>query len=149
MRALLQRVTQGSVSVDGQLVGQIGHGLVILLGVGQGDTQADAQKLSEKIAHLRIFNDEQGKFNRSLLGVDGQVLVISQFTLYADARRGRRPSFTEAAKPEVAEPMCEHFVHSLSQLGIPKVATGRFGASMQVEIHNDGPVSIWLDTADL
>ena len=149
MRALLQRVTQGSVSVDGQLIGQIGHGLVILLGVGQGDSEADAQKLSEKIAHLRIFNDDQGKFNLSLLDVAGGALVISQFTLYADARRGRRPSFTNAARPDLASPLCDYFADRLRQLGVQPVEAGVFGASMAVEIHNAGPVTIWLDSTDL
>ncbi|MEE9212572.1 MAG: D-aminoacyl-tRNA deacylase, partial [Phycisphaeraceae bacterium] len=113
MRVLLQRVGKGSVSVDGSVVGRIGHGLVMLVGVGRDDTEADADKLADKSVHLRIFNDEQGKFNRSLLDVGGGALVVSQFTLYADARRGRRPSFTDAAPPERAAPLCDYFADRL------------------------------------
>ncbi len=149
MRVLLQRVSKGSVSVDGSVVGRIGHGLVMLVGVGRDDTEADADKLAEKSVHLRIFNDEQGKFNRSLLDVGGGALVVSQFTLYADARRGRRPSFTDAAPPERAAPLCDYFADRLRSLGVANVATGTFGAKMAVEVHNDGPVTIWLDTAEL
>lgn len=149
MRVLLQRVSKGSVSVDGSVVGRISHGLVMLVGVGRDDTEADADKLAEKSVHLRIFNDEQGKFNRSLLDVGGGALVVSQFTLYADARRGRRPSFTDAASPERAAPLCDYFVNRLRRLGVANVATGTFGAMMAVEVHNDGPVTIWLDTAEL
>jgi D-tyrosyl-tRNA(Tyr) deacylase len=146
MRVLLQRVTAGSVRVGDQVVGQIGRGLVVLVGVGKDDTEAEADWLAGKVVHLRIFNDEAGKFNRSLLDVDGDALVVSQFTLYADARRGRRPAFTEAARPESAQPLCEHFARRLSELGVRHVAGGQFGASMQVQIHNDGPVTIWLDS---
>lgn len=149
MRALIQRVTHASVTVQGDRVGVIGHGSVILLGVGDGDTTRQADLLAEKIAHLRVFNDEQGKFNRSLLDVGGGALVVSQFTLYADARRGRRPSFTGAARPQVAAPLCDHFVQKLRSLGVSPVATGVFGAAMHVKIHNDGPVTIWLDTDEL
>ncbi len=149
MRALLQRVTHGQVDVAGQTVGRIDHGLVILLGVGHGDTAAEADRLAHKIVHLRIFNDEQGKFNRSLLDVGGHALVVSQFTLYADARKGRRPSFTDAADPADAARLCEHFTDQLRRLGVPRVETGEFGAMMAVTIHNDGPVTIWLDTADM
>ncbi len=149
MRVLLQRVTRGEVVVDGQTVGQIDHGLVLLLGVGADDTPAQADKLAEKVVNLRIFNDDDGKFNRSLLDVGGGALVISQFTLYADARKGRRPSFTDAAAPEVASPLCDHFAQRLRDVGVEHVATGVFAAHMEVQICNDGPVTIWLDTDDL
>lgn len=149
MRALIQRVTAGSVDVDAQTVGRIGHGLVILLGVGHDDTASSADKLAEKIVHLRIFSDEAGKFNRSLLDVAGQALVISQFTLYADARKGRRPSFSDAASPEHANSLCDYFTRKLRDLGVTHVATGIFGAKMAVQIHNDGPVTVWLDTDQL
>jgi D-tyrosyl-tRNA(Tyr) deacylase len=144
MRAILQRVTHGSVSVEGWVVGQTGPGLVILLGVGHGDGEEQAAFLAEKIATLRIFQDEAGKFNRSLLDVGGSALVVSQFTLYADTRKGRRPSFTDAALPEVAAPLVERFASLLRQQGV-HVETGVFGAHMQVEIHNDGPVTIFLE----
>lgn len=144
MRALLQRVTCASVTVDGQVVASIGRGLVILLGIGQGDTVAQAEFLAEKCAHLRIFEDEQGKFNLSLLDIQGEALVVSQFTLYGDARKGRRPSFSEAARPEVAAPLVEEFCRLLRAQGVP-TQTGVFAAHMLVEIHNDGPVTIWLE----
>jgi D-tyrosyl-tRNA(Tyr) deacylase len=146
MRAVVQRVTRASVSVDGQVIGAIGPGLVVLLGVAHGDGEAEARWLAEKIANLRIFRDEAGKFNRSALDVGGEVLVISQFTLLADARRGRRPSFTEAALPEVAEPLVDRFAELIRQQGL-RVDTGQFGAYMLVEIHNDGPVTLVLDRA--
>lgn len=149
MRALLQRVTQSCVRVDGQSVGAIGPGWLILLGVGADDVESDALKLAQKIVHLRLFNDEQGKFNRSLLNIAGHALVVSQFTLYADTRKGRRPNFTQAAPPDLAQKLIDRFVESLRQLGVPNVQTGQFGAAMTVEIHNDGPVTIWLDSADL
>lgn len=149
MRVLFQRVTRASVTVDGQVVGAIGPGAVLLVGVGQQDTAADADLLADKVANLRVFSDADGKFNLSLLDVAGQALVVSQFTLYADARKGRRPSFTDAARPDLARPLCDHFAQRLRDLGVAHVATGIFGASMLVEIHNDGPVTIWLDTADL
>jgi len=148
MRILLQRVTAASVAVDEQIVGAIEHGLVVFVGVGGQDGPAESDKLAEKIAHLRIFNDDAGKFNRSLLDVGGGALVVSQFTLYADARRGRRPSFTEAAPPDQARPLCDHLVDQLRRLGVRPVETGIFGAKMHVEIHNDGPVTIWLDSSD-
>ncbi len=135
--------------MDGRVVGAIGQGLVVLLGIGQGDDETVAQKMAEKAAHLRIFNDAAGKFNLSLLDVGGGALVVSQFTLYADARRGRRPSFIEAAAPEVANPLCERFATCLGDTGVQPVATGVFGAKMLVEIHNDGPVTIWLDSAEI
>jgi D-tyrosyl-tRNA(Tyr) deacylase len=148
MRALIQRVSRGAVRVAGEVVGEIGPGVVILLGITHSDSEAEAQWLAGKIAGLRIFEDEAGKFNRSLLEVGGGALVVSQFTLYGDARKGRRPSFTEAARPEQAEPLYEHFAGLLRTEGVDPVATGRFGARMLVEIENDGPVTIWLDTAE-
>lgn len=149
MRALVQRVSKGSVRVDGRVVGEVGVGYVILLGVGRQDTRAEADQLAAKIVHLRVFADEPGgRFDRSLLDIGGGALVVPQFTLYADSRRGRRPDFTQAARPEVASPLCDHFAARLRELGVGHVATGVFGASMQVEIHNDGPVTIWLDTAE-
>ncbi len=148
MRALLQRVTHASVSVDGQIIGEIGHGLLILLGIGHGDGESQIKTMSEKIVHLRIFEDDAGKINRSLLDTGGHALVVSQFTLYADARKGRRPSYTDAAPPALAEPLVEQFKHAIECFGI-KVAGGVFGAYMQVELLNDGPVTIWLDSKDL
>ena len=149
MRVLLQRVTRASVTVDGAVVGSIGAGLALLVGVGGSDAESDADKLADKVANLRIFNDDQGRFNRSLLDVGGGALVVSQFTLYADARRGRRPSFTDAARPDLAAPLCDCFADRLRWLGVEPVETGAFGAAMDVEIHNAGPVTIWLDSADL
>lgn len=149
MRAVIQRVQQGSVAVDGQPVGEIEQGLVILLGVTHGDTAAEAGRLAEKIAHLRILADPAGKMNLSLLDVEGDALVVSQFTLYANARRGRRPDYIAAAPPEVAEPLVAHFVRALQAQGVHRVATGVFGAHMLVRIWNDGPVTIILDTAEL
>lgn len=146
MRAVVQRVTQGSVTVDGEVLGRIGQGFVVLLGIKESDTDAEAQWLAQKIANLRIFEDQEGKFNRSLLDIEGAALVVSQFTLYGDARRGRRPSFSEAAPPEVAAPLVERFAEFLRLQGVKKVEKGRFQAKMLVEIHNDGPVTIILDT---
>jgi D-tyrosyl-tRNA(Tyr) deacylase len=144
MRALLQRVSKASVRVDGQVISQIGKGLLILLGIGQGDGEGQAEFLAEKVANLRIFEDEQGKTNLSVLDVKGEAIVVSQFTLYADARKGRRPSFTNAAPPEIAEPLVERFVELLRGHGVPTQA-GKFRAHMEVEIHNDGPVTVWLE----
>jgi len=144
MRALVQRVKSGKVSVGNQTVASIGHGLVILLGVGHGDGEEQARWLAGKIVALRIFEDEQGKSNLSVLDVQGEAIVVSQFTLYADARKGRRPSFTDAALPEVAAPLVEKFARFLRQQGVP-TQSGEFGAHMLVEIHNDGPVTIWLE----
>jgi D-aminoacyl-tRNA deacylase len=145
MRAVLQRVTEASVEVAGAIVGRTGPGLLILLGAAHGDTAAEARLLAEKCAQLRIFGDDAGKFNRSLLDVGGGALVVSQFTLFADTRRGHRPSFTDAAPPEVAAPLVEQFCAALRALGVP-VETGVFGAQMRVSLLNDGPVTIILDT---
>jgi D-tyrosyl-tRNA(Tyr) deacylase len=145
----LQRVKHGAVRIDDHITGSIEQGFVILVGVGHADTDNEARWLARKIAGLRVFEDDDGKFNRSLQDVGGGCLVVSQFTLYADARRGRRPSFTDAAPPEIAEPLIERFAVMLREEGISRVEMGVFGARMQVEIHNDGPVTIWLDTADV
>lgn len=145
MRAVIQRVREASVSVDDQIVGAIGTGLMILVGVTHKDTPDDAQWLAQKIATLRIFEDAAGKFNFSLLDVGASALVVSQFTLYADARRGRRPDFIDAARPEIAEPLIERFVGLLREQGI-QVETGKFQARMLVHILNDGPVTLLLDT---
>jgi len=144
MRALLQRVSKASVTVEGQTISAIEKGLLILVGVGHGDGEEQAKFLAEKIANLRVFEDAQGKTNLSILDVQGEALVVSQFTLYADARKGRRPSFIDAALPEVAEPLIHRFVELLRGQGVP-TQTGKFGAHMAVEIHNDGPVTIWLE----
>ncbi len=144
MRALIQRVSSGRVSVAGKTVAQIGPGLVILLGVGPQDGEEQARYLVEKIANLRIFEDDEGKMNRSLLDTGGEAIVVSQFTLYADTRKGRRPSFTDAAGPDIASPLMERFAALLRQQGAP-TQTGEFGAHMLVEIANDGPVTIWLE----
>ncbi len=146
MRALLQRVTEGCVRVDQRIVGAIGHGFVALVGVTHSDDQRIADRLASKIAHLRVFDDADGKMNRSLLDVGGAILLISQFTLYADARRGRRPSYTDAARPEQAAPLIDYLAHRLKTEGVSRVEQGIFGAMMRVEIHNDGPVTLWLDT---
>ncbi len=149
MRVVLQRVTRGAVVVDGRTVGAVDVGFVALVGVTHGDTAAEAEQLARKTAFLRVFEDEAGKMNRSVLDVGGGVLVVSQFTLYADARRGRRPDFIDAARPEVAEPLVLHYAERLRAEGVGRVEMGVFGALMQVEIHNDGPVTIILDTAVL
>jgi D-tyrosyl-tRNA(Tyr) deacylase len=145
MRAVLQRVTSAAVRVDDEVIGTIERGLVALVGVAHTDTVADAELLARKTAELRIFNDAHGKFNLSLLDVGGAALVVSQFTLFADVRKGRRPGFTDAAPPEVAAPLVDAYADALRRLGVP-VATGRFGAHMQVALVNDGPVTILLDT---
>jgi D-tyrosyl-tRNA(Tyr) deacylase len=144
MRALLQRVSRASVTVEGQTISSIGKGLLILLGVGHGDGEEQVKFLAEKIANLRVFEDEQGKTNLSILDVSGEAIVVSQFTLYADTRKGRRPSFIDAGLPEVAEPLVSRFAELLRGHGVP-TQTGKFGAHMEVEIHNDGPVTIWLE----
>ena len=144
MRILIQRVSKANVSVEDKIISHIGKGLVAFLGVGHGDGEEQVAFLAEKTANLRIFEDEQGKTNLSILDVKGEVLVVSQFTLYADTRKGRRPSFIDAALPDIAEPLVQRFVELLSARGIP-TQTGKFGAHMLVEIHNDGPVTIWLE----
>ena len=144
MRLVLQRVSRGSVRVDGQIIAKIGAGLVILLGIGPNDTEQQARFLAEKIAHLRIFEDNQGKMNLSLLDVKGEAIVVSQFTLYADTRKGLRPSFTNAGLPEIAQPLVDFFTRQLTSMGVP-AQTGEFGAHMVVEIINDGPVTIWME----
>jgi D-tyrosyl-tRNA(Tyr) deacylase len=146
MRAVIQRVSEASVRVEGAVVGQIGRGLLVLLGVGAGDGLAEAQTLAQKIATMRIFPDAQGRFNRSVVDVSGAALVVSQFTLYADTRRGRRPSFSDAAAPALAEPLVEAFAAALRQQGL-EVAMGQFGADMRVALVNEGPVTITLDSA--
>ncbi len=144
MRIILQRVTRGRVTVDGRTIAEIGLGLVILLGIGPEDGDEQIDYLVKKIANLRIFEDDEGKMNLSVLDVGGQAIVVSQFTLYADTRKGRRPSFTRAAPPEVANPLVDRFAERLTAQGVP-TQTGEFGAHMQVEIHNDGPVTIWME----
>ncbi len=144
MRIVLQRVRSGRVLVNNLPIAEVGPGMVLLVGVGPGDTEDQARYLAEKIANLRIFEDEQGKMNRSILETGGAALVVSQFTLYADTRKGRRPAFTEAAPPEVASPLVSRFAALLRSQGVP-VKEGVFGANMLVEIHNDGPVTILLE----
>ena len=144
MRALLQRVSHASVTVDGRITGQIGRGFVVLLGVTHSDGQAEMEWLANKVAGLRVFDDMDGKMNASLVDVGGALLVVSQFTLYGNARKGRRPSFIAAARPEQAEPLVDAFVERLRARGFT-VATGIFGANMDVEIHNDGPVTLMLE----
>ncbi|KPJ54153.1 D-tyrosyl-tRNA(Tyr) deacylase [candidate division TA06 bacterium DG_24] len=145
MRAVVQRVARAGVSVNGERIAEIGRGMVILLGVGAGDSSSDAGSLAEKCLNLRIFEDAEGKMNLSALEVGADLLAISQFTLYGNCRKGRRPSFTEAAPAQVAEDLYEEFVSSLRKSGL-RVETGRFGARMLVEIHNEGPVTFILDT---
>jgi D-tyrosyl-tRNA(Tyr) deacylase len=147
MKALLQRVTEASVSVDGKVVGKIDGGLVALIGVGIGDTDADARQLAHKTLQLRIFSDEDGKFNLSAIDVKGEILVVSQFTLMAYTAKGRRPSFTDAAPPEEAEKLVDKYISYLKETGL-KVQTGVFQSHMQVQIHNDGPVTIMLNSKD-
>lgn len=148
MRALIQRVTSAGVRVDGDPVAQIESGLLILLGITHDDGQAEIDLLARKIAGLRIFEDEHGKMNLSVIEVGGAALIVSQFTLYGDARKGRRPSFTDAARPEAAEPLYEDFCSALAGQGVP-VSQGVFQAAMQVHLINDGPVTLWLDTDEL
>ena len=147
MKALLQRVTEASVSVGSELVGRIGQGLVVFVGVADGDTEEEARYLAQRTVNLRIFADEEGRFNLSVLDIKGEILVVSQFTLLADTRKGRRPSFVEAAPPAPAEELIERFVGEARATGL-KVETGRFQQYMQVEIHNDGPVTILLESKD-
>ena len=143
----MQRVSKASVCIEGQLFSAIKQGLVVLLGVGKGDSEPDAQYLADKIANLRIFSDEADKFDLSALDIGGEILVVSQFTLLADTRKGRRPSFTDAAPPEEAEPLIDKFVQLLQASGL-KVQTGRFRQNMLVEIHNSGPVTIFIDSEE-
>jgi len=146
VRLLLQRVTRAQVSVDNKVVGQIGPGLLILVGVGHEDDEATTATMASKAVDLRIFRDEEGKTNRSLIDVGGEVLAISQFTLFADTRKGRRPSFLDAAAPDKGKALYEAFCRQVEERGV-KVAKGIFGAEMEVELVNDGPMTIWLDSA--
>ena len=148
MRACIQRVSEAQVTVDGAVVGRINGGLVVLLGVGHDDGETQINWLAEKIVGLRIFEDDAGKMNRSLAEAGGAMLVVSQFTLYGDARKGRRPSFTDAAPPELAERLYEAFVAKVRAAGV-EVATGKFREHMLVSLVNDGPVTLWVDTADV
>ena len=148
MRAVVQRVTQASVSVAGERKGAIGQGFMVLIGVEEGDTDADLRYIADKVPHLRVFEDENGKMNRSLMDIGGEILAVSQFTLLGDARGGRRPSFIGAARPETANPLYEQLVADWRSRSIP-VATGVFGADMQVSLVNDGPVTILLDSRKL
>jgi D-aminoacyl-tRNA deacylase len=147
LRAVIQRVSRAAVRVDGVTVGAIGRGFLVLLGVTHADARAEAEWLVRKIAGLRVFEDDAGKMNLGLSDVGGAVLVVSQFTLYGDARRGRRPSFTDAARSEQAEPLVDYFAARLREEGL-EIQTGVFGAMMEVELVNDGPVTLWLDTED-
>jgi D-tyrosyl-tRNA(Tyr) deacylase len=149
MRVVLQRVRRASVMVDGQITGAVDRGFVALVGVTHGDRQVEAELLAKKTANLRVFEDDQGKMNLSALDTGAGVLVVSQFTLYADARKGRRPSFTDAAPPEIAAPLVDYYAECLRFAGIQRVEMGVFGAMMLVEIYNDGPVTILLDSAEL
>ena len=149
MKAILQRVSFAEVKVDGDTVGKIDSGFLILLGIADGDTQKEADALSAKISTLRVFTDENDKMNLSLADIDGEVLVISNFTLYADCSHGRRPSFIKAARPETAEPLYEYFCKRMSDNGVRRVEKGIFGADMKVSLLNDGPVTIDIDTRDL
>lgn len=145
MKIVIQRSKEASVTVDGKIIGEIERGLVILLGIGPEDGQAEVDWLAEKSVNLRIFEDKDGKMNHSLLDVSGEVLLISQFTLYGDCRKGRRPSFAKAGHPSLAEPLVEEFAKKLTSLGITKVATGIFGADMKVSLINDGPVTLVIE----
>lgn len=149
MKAVIQRVKYSNVKIDGEIVGSCRQGLMILLGVWKGDTCADADKLIKKIPNLRIFEDENGKMNLSCLDIDGEMLVVSQFTLCADCSHGRRPSFTDSAPPDEANALYEYLIQELRAAGVKSVESGRFGADMQVEILNDGPVTIILDSKEL
>jgi len=148
VRIVIQRVSEAAVTVDGEIIAQIGRGLLLLVGVGVGDDEADARKLAQKCAEMRIFSDEEGRFNLSLIDVGGAALAVSQFTLLADVRRGRRPSFEGAAPPENAQPVFDAFVEALRASGVA-AETGRFGAKMRVALVNEGPVTIVLDSTDL
>jgi D-tyrosyl-tRNA(Tyr) deacylase len=145
MRAVIQRVSRAAVRIDGEIHGEITHGMVVLLGIRGGDAVSDLQWLVEKVINLRIFEDQQGKMNRSLADIDGEMLIISQFTLYGDCRKGRRPGFSSAAPPEIAEPLYQRFIEEVKNRQV-KVATGIFQAAMEVELVNDGPVTLLLDS---
>ena len=149
MKAVIQRVTEASVTIDGQVVGEIGHGILLLLGVCPQDGEKEAAWLADKVVNLRIFTDNEDKMNLSLMDVGGEMLVVSQFTLYGDCKKGRRPSYTDAARPEIADPLYQYFVRCIQDVGVPKVATGQFGADMKVALVNDGPVTLILDTAEI
>lgn len=149
MRAVVQRVSQASVKVDGEEVGAIGRGMLVLLGVGEGDVKKDLDYLVNKLVGLRIFPDEKGSMNRSLLDVRGEMLVVSQFTLYGDCRKGRRPSFVKAMEPSSAQEMCDIFVEEVKRAGVQRVETGVFGAMMEVSLINDGPVTLLVDSTKL
>lgn len=148
MRALIQRVSRASVTIEGEVRGKIGRGFLVLLGVTEGDTEADAKYLADKCVGLRVFTDENDKMNLSLADIGGGLLIVSQFTLYGDCKHGRRPSFTAAARPDTAIPLYEAFVARCRESGLP-VETGEFGADMKVELLNDGPVTLWMDTAEM
>lgn len=149
MRVILQRVSSAGVKIDGKQVPKIGQGLMILLGVCDADEKAQADYLCEKVANLRIFADDEGKMNRSALDVDGEVIIVSNFTLYADCKKGRRPSYVKAGNPAYAEQLYDYFVERMKNTGVSKVETGSFGADMELTIVNDGPVTIFLDTDEL
>lgn len=146
MRSVVQRSKAASVTVDEKVIGAISHGLVVLVGIAPTDTKEDVDWMAEKIAHLRIFSDEEGKMNLSVLDRGGEILVVSQFTLYGDCRKGRRPNFTGAARPEHAIPLYEYFCRRLRELGVSSVETGSFGAMMEVQLRNDGPVTLVIDS---
>lgn len=148
MRALLQRVESASVSVNSERIAEIGFGWLVFAGVGKGDTNLDAKRLVEKIVHLRLFNDEEGKFNRSIVDVKGQILIVSQFTLYADLTSGRRPSFFQAESPNEAIKLIDVFIEEFKRIGL-STSSGKFGADMKVELINSGPVTIWIDSSEL
>ena len=149
MRVIVQRVQSSRVEIDGEVSGEIGQGLMVLLGITEGDGQEQCGFLADKLVHLRIFTDEQEKMNLSLQDINGEMLIVSQFTLYGDCKKGRRPSFVAAARPETAVPLYEYFIDAVKRQGVKKVATGQFGADMQVYIQNDGPVTLMLDTDEI
>ena len=149
MRGIVQRVQSSRVEIDGEVSGEIGQGLMVLLGIAEGDGQEQCDFLADKLVHLRIFTDEQEKMNLSLQDINGEMLIVSQFTLYGDCKKGRRPSFVAAARPETAVPLYEYFIDAVKRQGVKKVATGQFGADMQVYIQNDGPVTLMLDTDEI
>ena len=149
MRVIVQRVQSSRVEIDGEVSGEIGQGLMVLLGIAEGDGQEQCDFLADKLVHLRIFTDEQEKMNLSLQDINGEMLIVSQFTLYGDCKKGRRPSFVAAARPEPAVPLYEYFIDAVKRQGVKKVATGQFGADMQVYIQNDGPVTLMLDTDEI